>query len=844
MSEDAFITRAFLAKHGEALIDQGYTIIPIQQGKKAPGFDGWQKSKATKGQLKDWLEGGFKNAGVGILTKVTCAIDIDCLDEEAALHFEAWCIEHLGKAPVRIGKAPKRLLLYRTSEPFKKRKSTEYADDWGDKQQIEILGDGQQFVAFHIHPDTGKPYTWVDDSSPLTIRANDLTEISAAQVDELIAEFTVYAERQAWSVRKLTRAAPSATASDADNPWLEDSQPIEISTDELRQRLMLVPGCDDYDTWTQVGMALYHQFDGDDEGFQLWDEWSETADNYDPDSLQRHWKSFDIGGKRKAPLTARVILRLAKESVEKTALELTVKLRDAFVNAKDLSEWEKARQMTREAEIDGLSRSTLAVIAKERREAITGARTSLPEIKRAISYLPKKSEKTPKWCESWVYDTNTDKFFHLERKIVVSKQGFDAMYDRQALTKQDIINGHSSPSQTASVLALNLYRIPIVDGQRYMPGRDSVFHEPDGTFCNLYAEHEIPGKPEKLLPVDKKNIDRVRNHIGHLIASEREQGIFLDWLAWVVQNPGRHVNYAVLLQGVEGDGKSFFGEMLRSVMGISNVTMANASTIVKSNFSEWAAGQCVLCVEEVRLGSMHGLDKWDAINRVKPFITNNVIEVHPKGSKAFNVINTTSYLMFSNFKDALPLDDNTRRYLVLFSRWQRKDDIQAFKRQNPLYYTRLYKAIVESPGAIRQWLLDHEVSDDFNPEGDAPETGHLQVMVRKSKPEFIQVLDDIIAEDATVEASRHLVDVTALSDVMVALGVEWPGPKGLSTMLERDGYELLGKVRLPDAGVHRFYTKNPDLFTHAGVDGKYAIDANKIRGYVESRRAALEDEEL
>lgn len=841
---DEFITRAFLDKHGEALIDQGYTIIPIQPGKKAPGFDGWQKSKATKGQLRDWLDGGFKNAGVGILTRTTCAIDIDCMDEEAALHFEAWCIAKLGKAPVRIGKAPKRLLLYRTPDPFKKRKSTEYSDDWGEKQQIEVLGDGQQFVAFHIHPDTGNPYTWVDES-PLTVRANDLTEITEEQVDELIAEFTVYAEKQEWTVKKAARSMkPTGGATDPDNPWVEDSQPIEISTDELRQRLMLVPGCEDYDTWTQVGMALYHQFDGDDEGYALWDEWSETADNYDPDSLQRHWKSFNIDGKRKAPLTARMILRLAKESVEKTALELTVKLRDAFVNAKDLAEWEKARQMTREAEIDGLSRSTLAVIAKERREAITGARSSLSEIKKAISYLPKKSEKTPKWAEQWVYDTSEDKFFHLDRKIKVSKEGFNAMYDRQAMTKQDILNGNSSPSQSASALALNLYRIPVVDGQRYMPGRDPIFHEANGTFCNLYAEHEIPEKPEKVLPVDRKNIDRVHGHITHLLADENEQRRFLDWLAWVVQNPGRHVNYAVLLQGVEGDGKSFFGELLRAVMGISNVSMANASTIVDSKFSDWAAGQCVVCVEEVRLGSARGLDKWDAINRIKPFITNHVIEVHPKGRKSYNCINTSSYLMFSNFKDALPLDDNTRRYLVLFSKWQRKEDIQAFKRQNPLYYTRLYKAIVESPGAIRQWLLDHEVSEDFNPEGDAPETGHLKVMIRKSKPEFIQVLDDIIAEDLTVEASRHLVDVTALSDVMMTMGIEWPGPKALSSMLERDGYELLGKVRLRDAGVHRFYTKNPTLFTNVGASGGHVVDTEKVRGYIENRMAALADEEL
>jgi hypothetical protein len=85
---DGVITRNFLALHGHALIEQGYTVVPIQQGKKAPGFDGWQNSKPSKPMVDSWLDSGFKNAGVGILTKFTCAIDIDCMDEATALAFE------------------------------------------------------------------------------------------------------------------------------------------------------------------------------------------------------------------------------------------------------------------------------------------------------------------------------------------------------------------------------------------------------------------------------------------------------------------------------------------------------------------------------------------------------------------------------------------------------------------------------------------------------------------------------------------------------------------------------------------------------------------------------------
>lgn len=843
--KDEYITRNFLALHGAALIDQGYTVVPIQQGKKAPGFEGWQKAKGTKDQVRSWLEDGFKNAGVGILTKFTCAIDIDCMDEATALSFERWCLDNVGTAPVRIGKAPKRLLLYRTVEPFRKRRSTVYVDEWGDKQMIEVLGDGQQFVAFHIHPDTGKPYTWVDDASPLTIRATDLTELKSDQIDALIAEFEKHAASNEWKVHKQALNHELNGKIDLDNPWIEDSQPIEISTDELRARLMLIPvDTGGYDQWMQVGMALHHQYDGEDTGFELWNEWSETSMDYDLDELQRKWPTFDIREKKRAPLTARFILRIAKESVERTALELGIKLRDAFINAKDLPEWEKARQLARHAEIDGLARSALAVIAKERRDAITNTKTSLVEIKKALSYIPKGTEKMPSWCEDWVYDVSEDRFFHLTRKIATTKQGFDAMYDRQALTKKDILDGKSSPSQSASALALNLYKIPTVDGRRYMPGRDAIFHEPDGTFCNSYPEHEIPEKPEKMMPRDVKNIERVKAHIAHLIADSNEQRMLLDWLSWVVQNPGKHVNYAVLLQGVEGDGKSFFAELLRAVMGVSNVTMANANTVIKFNFTDWAYGQCVCCIEEIRLTSSHGQDKWDAINKIKPFITNNTVEIRPLGKATFNVANTTSYMLFSNFKDALPLDDNSRRFLVLFSRWQRREDILAFKDENPTYYTKLYNALLDSPGALRQWLLEHEQSPEFNPLGDAPETSARRVMIRKSKSEFIQVLDELIAEDKTLEASKHLLDITGLSEVMMTNGVDWPGPKLLGTLLERDGYECLGKVRLPGQGVHKFYSKSPDLFSYHGSAGDVHLDTVKIRNYMQARARALEDDEL
>lgn len=830
----------YLFQYGQRLLDNGYHIVPIRVGGKSPGFDGWEKSRASKDQLKEWLENGYRNSGVGVLTKNTPAIDIDVRDEAVALKMEAYVRENFGGSMMRIGQAPKRLFVFRCDTPFRKMRTSVRLDEWGDKQQVEVLGEGQQFVAYHKHPDTGKPYYWTDEGfEPLHVRASDLPTITVEQIEGLLAYFEEVADEEKWAMHKTARARSRGV--DTDNPFVEDTSPVDLKDDEIRTRLMMVPGADDYDTWSQIGMALYHQFDGGEPGLQFWHEWSETADNYDHDALERHWESFSINGKKRAPVTARFILKLSAEAVINTNAELGQKLRLMFAGATDVISWDKAAKQTKLAEIDGLVRSSIAQIAKEARDRVTGTKTSLVEIKKAIAFTPPapSGKNVPSWAGKWVYDVSEDRFFNKETKTTATKQGFDAMYDREAMTKKDVLDGKGSPSSTASALALNFYRIKTIDGQRYEPGQDAIFYSKDGIFANTYREHEIPEIPEKKIPRDTKNVERVKAHIAHLLESKIEQRMFLDWLAWIVQNPGKHVNYSILLQGVEGDGKSFFAEMMREVMGHSNVQMLNAH-IFESDFTDWTVGQCLSCVEEVRI--VKAQNKYEVINRIKPFITNRIIEVHPKGKKIFNAKNTTSYLLFSNYKDALPLDDDGRRFLVLFSRWQRKIQIMAFKDANPEYYAKLYGAIDESAGAIRQWLLDHETSDEFDPMGDAPVTAARAFMIKQSKSEFIQTLDEIIKENECPFADQHLVDVTNVQETFAARGIDWPHAKALGAQLMRDGYEELGRIRIDKGARAVFWSKTPEMFRSADTGNDWFTDNEKVRNYRNARIAGLDDE--
>ena len=144
-------------RHAVKLAANGYFPVPIGAGKKNPRLKGWESYVFCPQDAERYLR-----EGCGLLTKATPAIDIDVRQKPLAEKLQALAEKMLGRAPVRIGLAPKCALLYRTSEPFKKMATREFrfADDpLGAKpHRVEILADGQQVVVYGIHPDTKKPY--------------------------------------------------------------------------------------------------------------------------------------------------------------------------------------------------------------------------------------------------------------------------------------------------------------------------------------------------------------------------------------------------------------------------------------------------------------------------------------------------------------------------------------------------------------------------------------------------------------------------------------------------------------------------------------------------------------
>lgn len=131
---------------GARIADAGYSILPIAEAQKWPGEfiqGGWRPMKGwncqalakTPQALVD-IWSAYPGCGVGICCggqSRIIGVDIDILDPDVAGAVRRKFEEILGSTPlIRVGQAPKSLLVYRTTEPMRKITMT----------PIEVLADG------------------------------------------------------------------------------------------------------------------------------------------------------------------------------------------------------------------------------------------------------------------------------------------------------------------------------------------------------------------------------------------------------------------------------------------------------------------------------------------------------------------------------------------------------------------------------------------------------------------------------------------------------------------------------------------------------------------------------
>jgi hypothetical protein len=287
----------FMARFGTRLVANGYSVIPIQPGTKKPGchrdgqwrdYPGWTRhaSRATTDlELQEW--GRWPETGVGVVGGSVAGVDIDIAeDAELALRVEQLARERLGDTPaMRIGRAPKRLLVYRTAAPFKGLK----------RHPLEVLCLGQQFVAYAIHPGTGRPYDWPEEGLA-DLDISSLPEVDEEQARAFLEEAAALLPQ---ALRPATLAQPSGTP--------RGGHAQQGTPEGIHAALAFIPNADlDYDSWVRIGLALKGALG--DAGGDLFATWSAQSAKDVPAVTAKRWAGF-----RPTSIGAGTIYHLAME---------------------------------------------------------------------------------------------------------------------------------------------------------------------------------------------------------------------------------------------------------------------------------------------------------------------------------------------------------------------------------------------------------------------------------------------------------------------------------------------------------------------------------------------------
>lgn len=281
-------TFGFIAKN---LATMGYEPVPIIRGEKRPAVDKWQAGGWEK--HADQYETNY----TGLLTRFNPGVDIDVSDEELVQAIRAIVFDVAGchemPPPRRIGNAPRELLLFRTEEEFQKVSTAAYAlktdkPDANGKvkgSKVEILASGQQFVAYALHPETGKPYEWNGGGEPMFMERSRLVTLDESQAQEIVArcEVLLSLHGQLIERRSITSESGGGLAQRTPNERQEADDPILALA-----ALGAMPNPNlPFDDWLRILYATKGALK--DDGREAFMRWSAKSAKHDQAFAGKEW---------------------------------------------------------------------------------------------------------------------------------------------------------------------------------------------------------------------------------------------------------------------------------------------------------------------------------------------------------------------------------------------------------------------------------------------------------------------------------------------------------------------------------------------------------------------------
>ncbi len=633
------------------LFNKGYEVLPISHGTKACFADDWESIDIDKQLINKWnLD--YPNAGVGIRLGKVIAIDFDIYDSGVAEAMEMYMDYPFS----RYGERPKFLMPFLNDEKLSKKKVT-YTDENGKDHSIEMLATGQQFVAYHIHPETKEPFEWYQDLPAI----EQLDAIKYVDVLDIVSVFQQVCEDSGWTKKRNTFTDEPSSKSTGD---IDDYKPpLDLEHEDIENILDYLDATD-YDEWVRVGAALHHQYQGSYEGLDSWIAWSDeatSADNFDEGTCEKKWESFNSNKPNAVTMAS-----LIKETGYRVPIDVS-----------DLSKDDPPEKKPKRLDLNSVPGEAQTLAGFLKRYAYVPAGNSVLDLKRPVdsAIIAMEAFRNLTANERLEVETPVTKAFPDGVKLEPIHKFWLCNEDR--LT---------------------------VEGQVYQPGStDKLVQMTDGRLWVNTAHFPT-------FTDDKYDESRLRvfwNHMRYLMPNVDERNWFIEWMAFNIQRPAMRCKVTPLHVSLPfGTGRGWVVECMEKLLGPWNTTKATMPELCgegsKGQYHDYFDKSLLCCVEEVYEGGK----RYTVADVLRDKLTENRLNINLKyGGKGTRDI-YTNFMWMTNHNDACVLPSGDRRIYV----------IQGPDYVNPTaYYDALYSWLEndDNIATLWYWLYDLDLSE-FN----------------------------------------------------------------------------------------------------------------------------------
>lgn len=200
-------------------------------------------------------------------------------------------------------------------------------------------------------------------------------------------------------------------------------------------------------------------------------------------------------------------------------------------------------------------------------------------------------------------------------------------------------------------------------------------------------------------------------HLAKVLPDERDRTILLSYMAACIQYKGYKIQWAPLLQGVVGNGKTLFTRCVAYAIGERYTHMPPALEI-SEKFNAWLFNTLFIGVEDIYVPS----NKLEMIETLKPMITNKRLARRAMNTDQAMHDICCNFMFNSNHKDGIKDATKDRRYCVFFSAQQEKIDLIRDGMTGD-YFSKLYDWLDHHQGyaKVAHYLENFAIPEEFNP---------------------------------------------------------------------------------------------------------------------------------